>query len=216
MIVVSETWLRSREPARAGQHSTAEHLTERHSTAPHPHFRAQHGLTPPPPPINPPPSQSPPGYPPPPPGPQKFQIIKHPPLYLRTEHTEQALRLIEISQPTDTQSFGSQLPEEEEELELEAGFMRLAGRWWLVQTTWRETGNRTQGNFTIGPSSPPPPLLLLSPSSGPRERLSCGAQKGKPDSKTDSDSDSGSSLTSCSADCVSSEVKYSPDDISCD
>ena len=40
--------------------------------------------------------------------------------------------------------------------------------------------------------------------------------KGKRDADTNSDTDSGSSLTSCSTHYVSSEVIYSPEDISCD
>ena len=52
------------------------------------------------------------------------------------------------------------------------------------------------------------------------EHFSCNAcslpysmQKRKPSPDTDSDTNCGSSLTSSSADYVSSEVNYSPDDI---
>ena len=71
------------------------------------------------PPLKPPPLTTPQVTPPPlSTGPHKFQIIKLPSeLCLRTEHTEQALHRIEVSQPTVAQSCESQLPWEEEELE---------------------------------------------------------------------------------------------------
>ena len=43
-----------------------------------------------------------------------------------------------------------------------------------------------------------------------------GGFENKVQQKPDSDTDSGSSLTSCSAECVSSEVNYSPKGTICD